>query len=97
MYVLNYGSIGVYVSTYIYVYYRVYLVLRFLSFFPHVCLHQPSGSWNPLGLFPIYALMGFCLGILELVRRVIPVDIVGNESMKLRRSGVYYHTYIMYV
>ncbi|KAF8316251.1 uncharacterized protein EI90DRAFT_3134536 [Cantharellus anzutake] len=52
------------------------------------------GSWNPNGLFPIYIISGIAYGMVELIRRVIPRDIVGANPEKLRRMDALVH--IMY-
>jgi hypothetical protein len=43
------------------------------------------GNWNPNGLFPVYIISGVSYGMVELIRRVIPRDIVGGDVQKLRR------------
>jgi hypothetical protein len=53
------------------------------------------GSYNPNGIFPIYMTTGMFLqislmigifyGMVELIRRVIPRDIVGGHVQKLRK------------
>jgi hypothetical protein len=43
------------------------------------------GSWDPNALFPIYMLTGIFFGMVELIRRVIPRDIVGGDIHKLRK------------
>ncbi|KAF8344241.1 uncharacterized protein EI90DRAFT_3028936 [Cantharellus anzutake] len=52
------------------------------------------GSWNPNGLFPIYTISGIAYGMVELICRVIPRDIVGTNPEKLRRMDALVH--IMY-
>ncbi|KAJ7252640.1 hypothetical protein C8J57DRAFT_73292 [Mycena rebaudengoi] len=49
------------------------------------------GSWNPNGLFPIYIISGIAYGMVELIRRVIPRDIVGGDVQKLRRMDATVH------
>ncbi|KAJ7210995.1 major facilitator superfamily domain-containing protein [Mycena rebaudengoi] len=49
------------------------------------------GSWNPNGLFPIYIISGVAYGMVELIRRVIPRDIVGGDVQKLRRMDATVH------
>lgn len=43
------------------------------------------GSYDPVGIYPIYCASGIAYGMVELIRRVIPRDIVGGNVMKLRR------------
>ncbi|KAF8313949.1 major facilitator superfamily domain-containing protein [Cantharellus anzutake] len=49
------------------------------------------GDWNPNGLFPIYIVAGIAYGMVELIRRVIPRDIVGPHPEKLRRMDALVH------
>ncbi|SPO37524.1 uncharacterized protein PSFLO_02999 [Pseudozyma flocculosa] len=37
------------------------------------------GTWNPNGLFPIYIISGFSYGTVELIRRILPRDVVLYE------------------
>ena len=43
------------------------------------------GSWNANALFPLYMISGVAYGMVELIRRVIPRDIVGGDVQKLRK------------
>ncbi|TEB33902.1 hypothetical protein FA13DRAFT_1730187 [Coprinellus micaceus] len=43
------------------------------------------GSWPPNLIFLIWTVSGICYGMVELIRRVIPADIVGGNVNKLRR------------
>ena len=43
------------------------------------------GNWDPNALFPIYMLTGIFFEMVELIRRVIPRDIVGGHIQKLRK------------
>lgn len=52
------------------------------------------GTWNPNGLFPIYVISGIAYGMVELIRRVIPRDIVGGDVQKLRKMDAIVH--VMY-
>jgi hypothetical protein len=52
------------------------------------------GTWNPNGLFPIYIISGIAYGMVELIRRVIPRDIVGGDVQKLRKMDAIVH--VMY-
>ncbi|KAF9260758.1 hypothetical protein L218DRAFT_572536 [Marasmius fiardii PR-910] len=49
------------------------------------------GTWNPNGLFPIYIISGVSYGTVELIRRVIPRDIVGGDVQLLRRMDATVH------
>ncbi|PSN60285.1 hypothetical protein BS50DRAFT_506839 [Corynespora cassiicola Philippines] len=42
------------------------------------------GSYNTDGMIPIYCVCGIVYGMVELIRRVIPRDIVGGNVQKLR-------------
>lgn len=52
-----------------------------------------AGNWNPYGIFPIYICMGGCLGVMELVRRVIPSNIVGTNPDKLKKMDATVHIF----
>lgn len=52
------------------------------------------GTWNPNGLFPIYVISGVSYGTVELIRRVIPRDIVGGDVQRLRKMDAFVH--VMY-
>lgn len=43
------------------------------------------GRFNTDGMIPIYAVCGVAYGMVELIRRIIPRDIVGGNVQKLRR------------
>jgi hypothetical protein len=38
---------------------------------------------SPNSLFPVYVISGFAYGMVELIRRVIPRDIVGGDVSKV--------------
>lgn len=44
---------------------------------------QKYGSWNPNGLFPIYIISGVAYGMVELIRRVIPRNIVAGDVQRV--------------
>jgi hypothetical protein len=48
-------------------------------------LVAPAFSDTILKLFLIWTVSGICYGMVELIRRVIPADIVGGHVDKLRR------------
>jgi hypothetical protein len=43
------------------------------------------GTWGTNALFPLYCISGVCYGMIELLKRVIPRDIVGGDVDKLRQ------------
>ncbi|KAJ3232994.1 hypothetical protein HDU81_002561 [Chytriomyces hyalinus] len=49
------------------------------------------GNWSPYILFPFYLLIGGAYGIIELIRRVIPRDIVGGDAAKLKKMDATVH------
>ncbi len=52
---------------------------------------QYFGAWNVLILFAIFPIAGIFHGIIELIRRVIPSDIVGGDSEKLKKMDATVH------
>ncbi|KAG0272676.1 hypothetical protein BGZ95_011548 [Linnemannia exigua] len=51
------------------------------------------GNWNSVILFPIYSIIGICHGMVELIRRVIPRDIVGGDVVKLKKMDAIVHVF----
>lgn len=51
------------------------------------------GSYNTDGIIPIYCITGIAYGMVELIRRVIPRDIVGGDVQKLRRLDALVHIF----
>ncbi|OAL27991.1 hypothetical protein AYO20_09613 [Fonsecaea nubica] len=51
------------------------------------------GSYNANGIIPIYCVSGIAYGMVELIRRVIPRDIVGGNVQKLRRMDSLVHIF----
>ncbi|GAA5878615.1 hypothetical protein JCM8547_003845 [Rhodosporidiobolus lusitaniae] len=51
------------------------------------------GSWDPNAIFVIWTLSGIAYGMVELIRRVIPADIVGGNVSKLRRMDACVHVW----
>ncbi len=51
------------------------------------------GKYNTDGMIPIYCLTGIAYGMVELIRRVIPRDIVGGDVQKLRRMDALVHIF----
>ncbi|KAF8154282.1 major facilitator superfamily domain-containing protein [Crassisporium funariophilum] len=55
---------------------------------------KPSyGDWNPNLIFVVWTLSGISYGMVELIRRVIPADIVGGDANKLRRMDATVHIF----
>ena len=60
--------------------------------------HPPNdfhyyGKYNTDGMIPIYSITGIVYGMVELIRRVIPRDIVGGNVQKLRRMDAMVHVF----
>ncbi|KAI1923668.1 hypothetical protein LOZ12_000127 [Ophidiomyces ophidiicola] len=51
------------------------------------------GNYNTDGMIPIYSITGIAYGMVELIRRVIPCDIVGGNVHKLRRMDALIHIF----
>jgi MFS family permease len=51
------------------------------------------GDYNTDGIIPIYCIAGIAYGMVELIRRVIPRDIVGGDVQKLRRMDAMVHIF----
>ncbi|KAK9243434.1 hypothetical protein V1506DRAFT_568420 [Lipomyces tetrasporus] len=51
------------------------------------------GDYNTDGIIPIYCVTGIAYGMVELIRRVIPRDIVGGNVQKLRRMDSLVHIF----
>ncbi|KAF9529928.1 major facilitator superfamily domain-containing protein [Crepidotus variabilis] len=51
------------------------------------------GHWNPNLIFVVWTLSGISYGMVELIRRVIPADIVGGNVSKLRRMDATVHIF----
>ncbi|KAJ3231006.1 hypothetical protein HDU81_004087 [Chytriomyces hyalinus] len=49
------------------------------------------GDWSPYLIFPLFLLIGGPYGIIELIRRVIPRDIVGGDVGKLKKMDATVH------
>ncbi|CAD6884583.1 unnamed protein product [Tilletia controversa] len=49
------------------------------------------GKYDPNLMFPIFALSGISYGMVELIRRVIPRDIVGGDVHRLRKMDAFVH------
>ncbi|KAJ2913945.1 hypothetical protein MD484_g6459, partial [Candolleomyces efflorescens] len=55
--------------------------------------HKFYGHWSPNLLFLLWTMAGICYGMVELIRRVIPVDIVGGHVDKLRSMDATVHIF----
>ncbi|KAI5795000.1 hypothetical protein EDC01DRAFT_745314 [Geopyxis carbonaria] len=51
------------------------------------------GTYNTDGIIPIYCVAGIAYGMVELIRRVVPRDIVGGNVQKLRRMDAMVHIF----
>ncbi|KAK0615693.1 hypothetical protein B0T17DRAFT_592417 [Bombardia bombarda] len=51
------------------------------------------GRYNTDGMIPIYAICGIAYGMVELIRRIIPRDIVGGNVQKLRKMDSIVHIF----
>ncbi|KAK3113302.1 hypothetical protein LTR53_009552 [Teratosphaeriaceae sp. CCFEE 6253] len=51
------------------------------------------GNWNTDGMIPLYCVSGIAYGMVELIRRVIPRDIVGGNVQKLCRMDALVHIF----
>ncbi|KAK7740325.1 hypothetical protein SLS63_001527 [Diaporthe eres] len=56
-------------------------------------LNHPDDRFNTDGMIPIYAVCGVAYGMVELIRRIIPRDIVGGNVQKLRRMDSVVHIF----
>ncbi|TPX69047.1 hypothetical protein SpCBS45565_g02645 [Spizellomyces sp. 'palustris'] len=52
-----------------------------------------AGKWDPRIIIPIFVFAGFSHGTVELIRRVIPRDIVGGDVVKLKRMDAIVHIF----
>ncbi|CAF3512273.1 unnamed protein product [Rotaria sp. Silwood1] len=51
------------------------------------------GKYNTNGIIPIYCITGVAFGMVELIRRVIPRDIVGDDREKLQKMDALVHVF----
>ncbi|CAF0851817.1 unnamed protein product [Adineta ricciae] len=51
------------------------------------------GKYNTNGIIPIYCITGIAFGMVELIRRVIPRDIVGDHPEKLQKMDALVHIF----
>ncbi|KAJ3049072.1 hypothetical protein HK097_009892 [Rhizophlyctis rosea] len=52
-----------------------------------------AGSWDPRGVIPIFVIAGVAHGMIELIRRIIPRDIVGGNVIKLKKMDSLVHIF----
>ncbi|KNC97187.1 uncharacterized protein SPPG_07575 [Spizellomyces punctatus DAOM BR117] len=52
-----------------------------------------AGKWDARIIIPIFVAAGFSHGTVELIRRVIPRDIVGGDVVKLKRMDAIVHIF----
>jgi hypothetical protein len=51
------------------------------------------GDWDPNAIFAIWTFSGIAYGMVEVIRRVIPCDVVGGNVGKLRRMDATVHVF----
>ncbi|CAF1557137.1 unnamed protein product [Rotaria magnacalcarata] len=65
-----------------------------LNFVPtHNATYSYYGKYNTNGIIPIYCITGITYGMVELIRRVIPRDIVGDNGNKLQKMNALVHIF----
>jgi hypothetical protein len=60
---------------------------------PPVCTGATAGNWDPAGIIPVFVFSGIPFGAIEIVRRIIPQQIVGGNEMKLKKLDSLVHIY----
>jgi len=60
---------------------------------PPVCTGATAGNWDPAGIIPVFVFSGIPFGAIEIVRRIIPQQIVGGNEMKLKKLDSLVHVY----
>jgi len=60
---------------------------------PPKCTGAVAGDWDPVGIFPIFILSGLPYGVIEIIRRIIPQQIVGGDEHKLKKLDSIVHIY----
>lgn len=60
---------------------------------PPVCTGAIAGNWDPSGIIIIFVLAGIPNGAIEIVRRIIPQQIVGGHELKLKKLDSLVHMY----
>lgn len=52
------------------------------------------GEWHPNLMYPVFTIAGMSYGMIELIRRVVPTDIVGGDPTRLKKMDGLVH--VMY-
>ena len=60
---------------------------------PPKCTGAIAGDWDPIGIIPVFVFGGIPYGVIEIVRRIIPQQIVGNDENKLKKMDSLVHVY----
>ena len=60
---------------------------------PPKCTGAVAGDWDPIGILPIFVFSGIPYGAIELIRRIIPQQIVGGEELRLKKMDALVHVY----
>ena len=60
---------------------------------PPKCTGAIAGTWDILQIIPIFVFGGIPYGIIEMIRRVIPQQIVGGDEHKLKKMDSLVHIY----
>eukprot|EP01038_Epipyxis_sp_PR26KG_P007208 gene7208-9836_t len=60
---------------------------------PPECTGAKDGNWNPVGILPIFIFSGIPYGIIELIRRIIPQQLVGEDEHKLKKLDSIVHIF----
>jgi len=60
---------------------------------PPICTGATPGNWDPVGIIPIFVFSGIPYGSIEIVRRIIPQQIVGGNELKLKKLDSLVHIY----
>lgn len=60
---------------------------------PPTCSGSVAGDWDPVGILPIFVFAGVPHGCIEIVRRIIPQQIVGGNEVKLKKLDSLVHMY----
>ena len=60
---------------------------------PPSCTGAIAGDWDPIGIIPIFVFAGIPNGCIEIVRRIIPQQLVGGNELKLKKLDSLVHMY----
>lgn len=64
-----------------------------IDLLPPKCTGAIAGNWDPVGIIPIFVFSGIPFGAIEIVRRIIPQQIVGGNDLKLKKLDSLVHIY----